>query len=135
MLNFVKKIKKINIVTLVLSEKKILNETKKHTPPPPPPLQVKWSVPKLRHRCSGLNADLYRVNLKTDPRCVCGHLFEDAIHFFLECPLYQHDRTSLFNCFNNIVPISMEYILFGCNEIREELIIVQISAKFYLTNL
>jgi hypothetical protein len=33
---------------------------------------------KLRHRCSGLNADLYRVNLKNDPRCVCGHLFEDA---------------------------------------------------------
>jgi hypothetical protein len=42
---------------------------------------------KLRHRCSGLNAGLYRVNLKNDTRCVCGHLFEDAIHFFLECPL------------------------------------------------
>ena len=40
---------------------------------------------KLRHtcRCSGLNADLFRVNLKNDPRCVCGHLFDDAIHFFL----------------------------------------------------
>jgi hypothetical protein len=50
---------------------------------------------KLRHRCSGLNADLHRVNLKNNPRCVCGHLFEDAIHFSLECPLYQHDRTSL----------------------------------------
>jgi hypothetical protein len=37
---------------------------------------------KLKHRGSGLNADLYRVNLKNDPRCVCGHLFEDAIHFF-----------------------------------------------------
>jgi hypothetical protein len=54
----------------------------------------------------GKRADLYRVNLKDDPRCVCGHLLEDAIHFFLECPLYQHDRTSLFNYFNNIVPIS-----------------------------
>jgi hypothetical protein len=30
-----------NILTLVLSEKKILNETKNHNPP----LQVKWSVP------------------------------------------------------------------------------------------
>ena len=29
------------ILTLVLSEKKILNETKNHNPP----LQVKWSVP------------------------------------------------------------------------------------------
>ena len=37
--------KKINILTLVLSEKKILNETKKPYPPPPLPLQVKWSVP------------------------------------------------------------------------------------------
>ena len=43
--------KKINILTLVLSEKKFLNETKNHNPPPPPPpprhpLQVKWSVTK-----------------------------------------------------------------------------------------
>ena len=36
--------KKKNILTLVLSEKKIMNETKNHTPPP---LQVKWSVPYL----------------------------------------------------------------------------------------
>ena len=28
---------KQNIITLVLSEKKILNETKNHNPPPPPP--------------------------------------------------------------------------------------------------
>jgi hypothetical protein len=32
---------KKNILTLVLSGKKILNETKNHNPP----LQVKWSVP------------------------------------------------------------------------------------------
>ena len=32
---------KINILTLMLSGKKILNETKNHNPP----LQVKWSVP------------------------------------------------------------------------------------------
>ena len=48
MLNSGKKIralrdKKINILILVLSEKKILNETKNHNPP----LQVKWSVPYL----------------------------------------------------------------------------------------
>ena len=34
--------KKEYILTLVLSEKKFLNETKNHNPP----LQVKWSVPK-----------------------------------------------------------------------------------------
>ena len=42
MLNSVKNLalcatKKINILTLVLSEKKFLNETKNHNPPPPPP--------------------------------------------------------------------------------------------------
>ena len=43
MLNSGKKIhalrdkKKINIITLVLSEKKFLNETKNHNPPSPPP--------------------------------------------------------------------------------------------------
>ena len=42
MLNSGKKIRalryqKKNILTLVLSEKKILNETKNHNPPPPPP--------------------------------------------------------------------------------------------------
>jgi hypothetical protein len=35
--------KQINILTLVMSEKIILNETKNHNPHPP--LQVKWSVP------------------------------------------------------------------------------------------
>jgi hypothetical protein len=35
--------KKLNILTVVSSEKKILNETKNHTPL----LQVKWSVPYI----------------------------------------------------------------------------------------
>ena len=35
---------KINILTLVLSENKFLNESKHHTPHP---LQVKWPVPKF----------------------------------------------------------------------------------------
>ena len=41
--------KKINIITLVLSEKKFLNETKNHNTP----LQVKWSVPN-RHQTESL---------------------------------------------------------------------------------
>ena len=38
---------KRNILTLVLSEKKISERNKKPSPPPPP-LQVKWSVPNLK---------------------------------------------------------------------------------------
>ena len=40
--------KKLNIRILVLSEIKILNETKNHTPPPP--LQVNWSVPMMMEK-------------------------------------------------------------------------------------
>ena len=41
MSNSGKQFRALNILTLVLSEEKILNETKNHNPL----LQVKWSVP------------------------------------------------------------------------------------------
>ena len=48
--------KKINILTLVLSENKILNETKNHNPPPPPPpfkLNGRSLIrPKLEYCCT-----------------------------------------------------------------------------------
>ena len=47
--------RKINILTLVLSEKKILNETKNHNPP----LQVKWSVPYSLHVELYMSMSLY----------------------------------------------------------------------------
>lgn len=42
-------------------------------------------------------------------RGVCGHFFEDAIHFFLDCLLYQHLITSLFNC------LRIEYFIVQIN--------------------
>ena len=36
----------------------------------------------LRNICSSLNADLHLVNLKPSPACICGHGFEDCMHFF-----------------------------------------------------
>ena len=41
--------KKKKILTLVLSEKKFLNETKNHNPS----LQVKWSIPKEKRGWDG----------------------------------------------------------------------------------
>lgn len=71
---------------------------------------------------------------------LCSHLVDDPINFFLECLLYQQDRTSLFKCFNNIVSISIEYIIIECNEIclkkieyTQMYFIVQISAYISLT--
>jgi hypothetical protein len=44
--------------------------------------------------CS-LNADLFRVHLANDPGCICGCAFEDAIHYILECCLYNEAREEL----------------------------------------
>ena len=54
--------KNINILILVLSAKKFLNETKNHTPP----LQVKWSVPyNKRTKYTVINSNIY-YNMVTE---------------------------------------------------------------------
>jgi hypothetical protein len=35
------------------------------------------------------------VDLANDPGCICGCAFEDAIHFILECSLYNEAREEL----------------------------------------
>ena len=37
---------------------------------------------RIRHNCSSLNADLFRVNIVLNPTCSCGAVFEDTEHFF-----------------------------------------------------
>ena len=32
---------------------------------------------RLRHQCSSLNADLFRINITNDPKCQCGAPHED----------------------------------------------------------
>ena len=59
-----------------------------------------------------LNADLHLVHLKPSPACICGHGFEDCIHFFLECPFYNENRAILLNKLKNYV-ITIELILAG----------------------
>jgi hypothetical protein len=42
-----------------------------------------------------LNADLYRINLIENPNCNFGAPYENVIHYFLECPLYQIQRANI----------------------------------------
>jgi hypothetical protein len=51
---------------------------------------------RLSHQCSSLNSDLFRINITNDSKCKCGALFEDSIHYLMECPLYQNERDCLF---------------------------------------
>ena len=43
------------------------------------------------------------INLKPSPECICGHGFEDCIHFLFECPFYHENRAILFNKLENYV--------------------------------
>ena len=65
---------------------------------------------RLGNMCSSLNADLHLVNLKPIPACICGHGFEDCIHFFLECSFYNENRAILLNKLKNYV-FTIELIL------------------------
>ena len=47
---------------------------------------------RLRHQCSSLNADLSKIHIINNFKCNCGASFEDAIHYFLECPLYLSEK-------------------------------------------
>ena len=58
----------------------------------------------LRRSCSSLKYDLFRSNIITDSRCVCGFTREDASHFLLNCRLYISNKGqfSLMFCKNTI---------------------------------
>ena len=67
---------------------------------------------RLRNVCSSLIADLHLVNLKPSPACICGHDFEDCIHFFFECPFCNENRAILFNKLENYM-VTIELMLAG----------------------
>jgi hypothetical protein len=71
---------------------------------------------RLRHKCSSLNSDLYRINITNDPKCQCGAPYEDSIHYLMECPLYQNERYCVFRNLRETNK-NIETLLFGNDEI------------------
>ena len=67
----------------------------------------------MKHRSSSLNDDLFRVRLANDPGCFCGCAFEDAIHFILECCLYNEAREELKLRLVFLHELTIEALLFG----------------------
>jgi hypothetical protein len=59
---------------------------------------------------------LHLVNLKPSPACICGHGFEDCIHFFFKCPFYNEKKVILFNKLENCV-VTIE-LIFNTVELR-----------------
>ena len=74
---------------------------------------------RLRHRSSSLNADLFRVHLANDPGCICGCAFEDAIHYILECCLYNKAREELKLRLVFLHELKIEVLLFGDESLTE----------------
>ena len=74
---------------------------------------------RLRHRSSSLNADLFRVHLANDPGCICGCAFEDAIHYILECCLYNKAREELKLRLVFLNELKIEVLLFGDDTLTE----------------
>ena len=75
---------------------------------------------RLRHRCSSLNPDLARINLVNSPKCACGSAYEDAIHYLLECCLYQNERRIIFRNLND-TDLNIETLLFGNDDYSDQI--------------
>ena len=69
---------------------------------------------RLRHQCSSLNADLFRINVTNDPKCQCGALFEDSIHYLMEYASYTKTEESVIYFINlRETHKNIETLLFG----------------------
>ena len=89
---------------------------------------------RLRHQCSSLNSDLYRINITNDPKCQCGAPYEDSIHYLMECPLYQNERYCLFRNLretNKNLETKFEHILDKQKDSNQWSVIWSTSASIY----
>lgn len=75
---------------------------------------------RLRHNCSDLNADLYRVNIVPSSACSCGANVENAQHYFLECRIFETQRRNLIRTLSFIPIITLDVILNGCTTYSKE---------------
>ena len=63
---------------------------------------------------------MFRFNLKDNPGCTCGFECENVFHFFLQCPINEHIRNTLFlilQIYGAIIDIDI--ILYGSENLTE----------------
>ena len=77
---------------------------------------------RLHNRCSMLNSELFRVNLRDDPSCQCGAPHENSKHFLLECLLYAAQRTSVLDLINPLTNsvVNLKLLLYGATNLKLE---------------
>jgi len=75
----------------------------------------------LRMGCSDLNYDrCYNRHVIDNPECHCGAPRKTAYHYFMECNLYDNQRTSLRNVTERFTNFTLQAILFGRDEITND---------------
>ncbi|PJE77717.1 hypothetical protein CI610_03355 [invertebrate metagenome] len=75
---------------------------------------------RLRHVCSSLNYDLYRVNIINDTTCACGNECENVYHYFFDCILYRRERETLFDNLSRYCNVTLNVILWGSPKLSDE---------------
>jgi hypothetical protein len=84
-----------------------------------------WNIihTKLRYIYSTgiLTYDWFRFNLNDKPGCACGFECEKVINFFLECPINEHIRNTLFLILQiyGAIDIDIDIILHGNENLTE----------------
>lgn len=71
---------------------------------------------RIRHKCSSLNGDLFRVNIIPYSKCDCGSDVESAEHYFFECSFYTEQRNRLLERLNFIPFINLELLTKGSSQ-------------------
>ena len=68
--------------------------------------------------CSKLKYDLcFKLHVVDDPPCACGAPFEDAYHFFFNCPLYDDIRLDLLTSVTSVTICNLSNLLYGNNDL------------------
>ena len=80
-------------------------------------IQEQIIMARLRICSSDLKDHLYSMKIIESSVCSCGFKNEDAIHFFLACPLYNRPRVTLPNALAHIAPFTIRTLLYGNDNI------------------
>ena len=91
----------------------------------------------MRLGCSMLMSDLhFKLHVKQSPMCRCGPVVEDAAHYFMNCPLFQHQRIIFLQELNTLnVEIDVSHLLFGNENISidDNKILAKYVQKYIIT--
>ncbi len=77
---------------------------------------------QIRLNFSNLNNDLFNKGCIENKSCACGAAKEDAKHYFLQCTLYDTDRTILVRNLKQVAPVknlSLALLLYGNKKFTE----------------